>query len=141
MITVITNIKPTKKLDIEELIIFVLKILNVDNVSIAVSYNKEICDNMSTKDIQINALLDKTIKENHYNLILREKYNAKEIICHEMVHLKQYHYGELYLNKNDKDNYFIWKNNSFPTSIPYEDRPWEAEALRLDHKLLKQYKK
>ena len=44
MITVITNIKPTKKLDIEEIIIFVLKILNVDNVSIAVSYNKEICD-------------------------------------------------------------------------------------------------
>lgn len=140
MIEIITNIKH-KNIDIEELIKFTLKTLNIDNISISISYNKLVCENMSTAKTTINALLDKTSKPHHYNLILKEKYNAPEIICHEMVHLKQYEKEELKLNKNDLDNYFVWKGNPFPASTPYEDRPWEAEAIRLDNKLLKQYKK
>ena len=140
MIEIITNIKH-KNIDIEELIKFTLKTLNIDNVSISISYNKLVCENMSTAKTTINALLDKTSKLHHYNLILKEKYNAPEIICHEMVHLKQYEKEELKLNKNDLDNYFVWKGTTFPASTPYEDRPWEAEAIRLDNKLLKQYKK
>lgn len=107
MINIITNIKPTKKLNVEEIIQFVLKRLHVDNVEISVSYNKSICERLSTKDVQINALLDKTPKDHFYNLVLREKYNAPEMICHEMVHLKQYENGELEINKTDLDNYFL----------------------------------
>lgn len=107
MINIITNIEPTKKLNIKELITFISKLLNIDDFSISVSYDEKLCKRLSTENIEINAALDYNEKLKHFNLILKNSKKTTEIICHEMVHAKQYLFNELKLNKIDIDNYFL----------------------------------
>ena len=50
--------------------------------------------------------------------------NILSILCHEMVHLKQYDKGELKLVKGGA----MWKGQFYDKNTPYFDRPWEREA-------------
>jgi hypothetical protein len=46
-------------------------------------------------------------------------------ISHELIHLQQYHSGDLKVS----ENYVIWKGDTLVDNIPeYFDRPWEIEA-------------
>jgi hypothetical protein len=48
-------------------------------------------------------------------------------IAHEMVHVKQYAYGEL------DDGQTVWKGESIDgDSLPYSEHPWEIEADRVE---------
>lgn len=55
------------------------------------------------------------------------KYEAVQIISHELVHLQQYEKGSLVIGKNNTP---IWKGEVFDMSkAEYERLPWEAEAF------------
>lgn len=136
-----TNIQ-CKKFDLKKLIHLILtQYYNYDNITLNVYYNNKICDKFSTNDIKIDALLDKTPIPQAYTLILRENSDIKKIICHEMVHLDQYERGDLVLIKDENGLKFQWKNKDFDPSMPYKKRPWEKEALGLETKIWKMFKK
>ena len=64
-----------------------------------------------------------------------------EVISHEMVHAAQTDRGDL---SHDYDNnIFHWCGDKYTTdilkSIPYYDRPWEAEAKKLQKNLAKHF--
>jgi hypothetical protein len=55
-----------------------------------------------------------------------------KILSHEMIHIAQYHLGEIRLT----DKGVIWKKTMlYPTQTPYEQRPWEQQAFALQREL------
>ncbi len=80
-------------------------------------------------------------------------------ICHEMVHLKQYAFGELKIRGNEKSPIFKWNgkvykfkheiNAKMPTAkkltkaevAAYYELPWEKEAYKKQTSLVKKYLK
>ena len=56
-----------------------------------------------------------------------KRYNAIEILSHELIHLQQYLDERLVpLDKG----YVCWENDTLDlTKLPYKDRPWEEEAF------------
>ena len=124
------------KLNIENLIEFCADKLNV-SAKLIVMYNDNLLDKFSSADIEIEALLYKSVLDHTYSLILRKGLKPDLIICHEMIHLQQYETGDLDLDMRTKT--FYWKGKAY-RDIPYMDRPWEIETFRKDRKLLKAYK-
>jgi len=62
-----------------------------------------------------------------------EKEHLKTL-AHELVHVRQYARNEL----NDEMN--TWKGRKVDSdSIPYEDQPWEIEAIKLGDELYELY--
>ena len=61
------------------------------------------------------------------------------VLAHEMIHVNQFVRGQLKVN-SEKD--VFWRKSSFYSveEIPYQDRPWEKEALFLEKKLANLYK-
>ena len=139
---IITNITPSKKWDFKELIKYILtQYYEHDDVILYISQNNSVCDHYSTKDIKIDAILDKAKVNHTYNLIVREHANLKTIIPHEMIHLHQYETGDLKSHKLNDIIKFEYKGVEYDADTPYKDRPWENEAHDLDNKLYKMYKK
>ena len=62
-----------------------------------------------------------------------------QIICHEMVHLKQYVSGDLKMSSDFKT--VIWKGKTYDNSSEYFSREWEVEARALENKLWRKFKK
>jgi hypothetical protein len=50
--------------------------------------------------------------------------NMLRVLAHEMIHLKQFVYGEL----SFKSRYTYWRGKRLPNNISYEKSPWEREA-------------
>lgn len=140
--TINTKIKPAKRWDFRELVKWILtEYYDHPEVTINIMYNDTVCDHFSTEDVKIDALLDKLVIPHTYNLVIREYADLKTIIPHEMVHLHQYEIGDLKVNKFENQIIFNYKGEDYDPSMPYEDRPWEIEAMDLDRKLWKQFKK
>lgn len=59
-----------------------------------------------------------------------------EVLCHEMVHLKQLQSNELELINNN----FKWRGHYINEDIPYNRRPWEIAAYRKQRHLKKMVK-
>lgn len=139
----ITTIEPKKKFNFKELVQYILtEYYDHNDVTLYISYNDKVCDHFSVGDTRIDALLEKSKIEHTYNLVLREGADMKIIIPHEMVHLHQYEIGDLEVRKDENNKtIFVYKNKEYPSSTPYEDRPWEKEAHELDNKLYKLFKK
>ena len=55
------------------------------------------------------------------------------VLAHEMVHVKQFALKELATGMNR------WKSRTNVSDLAYEDQPWEKEAFRLQHVLLKEF--
>ena len=124
--------------EIEKLINFCLGYLRIPEVDIYVMYNDSILDRFSSKDIEIEALLYKNPIKSSYNLYVRKNLsNIKNVICHEMIHLKQYEDNRLYLDY--KTGIFTWEGEEYK-DIPYFERKWEKEAFSKERKLIKAYK-
>lgn len=64
--------------------------------------------------------------------------SQKITLAHEMIHLKQYYYGELI---SHDVNTYTWKNQSFKHvhKSPYQSRPWEKEAFKLEKEVFLRY--
>lgn len=107
------------------------KLLNISDAEITVIQNDKMLDMVAGDDYVVNGLLHKTnIPGNNYNLYIRKDTNEpiRSVICHEMLHLKQYIDGYLSVDLNNKK--FKWKGKDYPYSYPYEQRPWEQEVFK-----------
>lgn len=102
-----SSIKNNKRYDINKLIEFIVEhYFKHEDIILSISYNDNLCDHFSTKDVKLEAILDKTPMHKHYNLVMREYAPVREVICHEMVHLDQYERGDLSINKFEDKIYF-----------------------------------
>jgi hypothetical protein len=76
-------------------------------------------------------------KPREFVLEINRKQSEKEIlktIAHEMVHCKQYAYGQL----NEQGTKWLSRKMDHD-SIPYAKRPWEIEAFTVGDKLYKEF--
>lgn len=62
---------------------------------------------------------------------------AIAVLFHELVHVKQM--SELRLKSAIGFLPNIWEGKEYPDEMPWEERPWEIEALLMEKKLLKDF--
>mgnify|MGYP003293759942 CR=1 FL=1 len=130
-------LKSPKRFNIEELIEFAIKELNIKHIKeIKLMYNDRLLDKLS-KDIEFSALLYSPII-NHYILYVREGIISQYVLCHELIHLQQYDRGDLKINEDFTKIY--WKGEVFDNSIQYDQREWEIEAFSKQNKLWRKFK-
>ena len=114
------------------------KIFNIKNIQLNVYTDDKTVSKFDTKDLEMSAILDGHPQIKTYTLFLRSTiryYDLLPIICHEMVHLKQYHEGRLEL----KDTTFYWNHIPYK-NVSYWNRPWEQEARSKQYEIEKQVK-
>ncbi len=116
------------KMDITTVCKLILtQILNVTDVELIIVTNDRIISKFDSNDLEMQAILQAIPERHQYRLSLHSRISPSTlplIICHEMIHLKQYDKGELKLNKNGA----IWKGEFYKKETPYFERPWEIEA-------------
>ena len=80
--------------------IILTQILNIQDITLDVYTNDKLVSRFDTDDVKISALLDGHPEYKQYSLHLRSDipyFDLLSIICHEMVHLRQYHNKQLKL--------------------------------------------
>lgn len=132
-------IKSPKKFNIEELLNFLAKYLNIsDDVQLTLTYNNSLLNRLSTKDLEFTAILCNPIPK-QYVLYVREGCGSQYTLCHEMIHLHQYERGDLKISSDYKT--VTWKGETFDITTSYEDREWEQEAFSGQGELWRKFKK
>ena len=79
-------------------------------------------------------VLDELYRPRLFEIVLHSglsKWDYLVTLAHEMVHVRQRVFGE-YVTKYDK-NY--WLRERVPSSVKYEDEPWEIDAQRWERYL------
>lgn len=115
------------------------QVLGIINVDLTIVTNDRLISNFDSNDIEMQALLQGEPEKHRYRLILHSRIGVASlasIVCHELIHLKQYEKGELKLVKGGAK----WKDKFYEKTTPYMDRPWEKEANGNMYKLEKQVK-
>ena len=82
--------------------IILTEILNVPNVDLTVITNDRLISNFDSNNLEFQAILQAEPERHKYRLTYHSRAGAASmlsILCHEMVHLKQYDKGELKLVK------------------------------------------
>lgn len=107
--------------------IILSEILKISNVDLVVVTNDKAISKFDSNDLEFQAMLQADPEKHKYRLTYHSRAGAANmlsILCHEMVHLKQYDKGELKLVKGGA----MWKGQFYDKDTPYFDRPWEREA-------------
>lgn len=116
------------------------QILGIEDIVLTVANNDSQIKIFDTDDFELKAMLIHNSNLPNYTLLIRSDVGAGEIlsiVCHEMIHLKQYYNKDLEL-----DGYiFKWKGKWYKDPIPYFDRPWEKEAIKEQYEIERQVKK
>lgn len=76
-------------------------------------------------------------KPREFILELKSNQTEKELLktlAHEMVHVKQYAYGEI----DERGTKWLSRKMDHD-SVPYHKRPWEKEAFKMEDKLYKEF--
>lgn len=134
-----SNIKSPKKFDVEELIQFLADQLDInEDVELSIIYNDKLLERLS-KDVEFQALLSNPIPHNYVLMVKEDVSGLQYIICHEMVHLKQYESGRLKMSSDFRT--VIWDGEVFDNTSNYFEREWEEEARSKESKLWKEFKK
>lgn len=135
---VVSNVKNNRFDLVKAAKIILYKIFNFNKVNLTIAYNTKLLDQLSTKDIDLQAILINPI-EDVFVLYMRENASIPDtvILAHEMWHLKQYKEKKLRM-PNLQEVY--WNNVKYDNSIAYEKRPWEKEALKEQYKLERKMK-
>lgn len=110
-------------------------------VNLAIYYDDKLLDRFSRDGYEYQALLYQTALAGHYNLVVRSDIGAglMDVLAHEMVHLRQYTTGRLWLNLST--GAAMWEGKIYSSTVPYEERPWEKDAFDRQRRLLKAWKK
>lgn len=133
-------IESPKNFDVEELIKFLVKELKITkDFDLSVHYNEKLLNKLSTDDIEFAALLQQSTPTFYVLFVRKFKAGLAQIICHEMVHLKQYVNGDLKMSSDFKT--VTWKGKTYDNSSEYFNREWEVEARALENKLWRKFKK
>lgn len=112
------------------------QILNIADVELIVVTNDKMITRFDSSDIEMQALLQGIPESKKYRLTLHSKIspsNLSRIVCHELIHLKQYVVGDLRLVEGGA----MWKGRFYKKETPYMERPWEIEANAEMNKLEK----
>ena len=128
--------------DIDGFVAFAAGYLGIDHELILVILpNGALLDRFSRDGYEYQALLYKNDIPGVYNLVVRPDVGAGigGILAHEMVHLLQYATGRLWMNVNT--GAAMWDGKIYSASVPYEERPWEKEAFKLQRRLERAWKK
>lgn len=76
-------------------------------------------------------------KPREFILEIQKNLNEKELLktlAHEMCHVKQYAYGQL------DEQGTKWLSRKYDhDNVPYNKRPWEKEAYKIEERLYKQW--
>ena len=119
--------------------IILTQILKIEDITLDVITNDKVVSKFDTKDLEMAALLDGHPEMGRYILHLRSTvspYELLSVICHEMIHLRQYYSNQLRLIGTT----FSWKGKTYE-NIDYWSRPWEKEARSEQYQIEKQVKK
>lgn len=119
--------------------IILTEILKVPNIDLVVITNDRAISKFDSNNLEFQAILQADPEKHKYRLTYHSRTGAADmlmILCHEMVHLKQYDKGELKLVKGGAE----WKGKFYEKETPYFDRPWEREANIEMRKIEKQVK-
>lgn len=133
------NAKVNSKYNMETVCKIILtEILKLPNVELQIVTDDKLVKKFDTDTVEMQALLDRLPVPHKYCLHLRGVLSMSilSIICHEMVHLKQYESGDLKLEGTT----FFWKGQEY-NHTDYWSRPWEIEARREQIDIEKQVKK
>jgi hypothetical protein len=99
-------IESPKNFNVEELINFITQILDInDEAELTLMYNDKLLNQLSKGDVEYEALLQNTIPNKYILMIKSDVSKLHIIICHEMIHLKQYDAGKLKMSRDYKT---IW---------------------------------
>lgn len=115
------------------------QILGIENVELTVITKDKAIEKYSSDDLEMQAVLQAIPEQHKYRLTYHSRVsgaNLLYILCHEMIHLKQYDKGELKLVKGGA----MWKGTFYEKETPYFDRPWEQEANADMYKIEKKVK-
>lgn len=137
----ITNhIKSPKNFNVEELIEYLATALEIDTkAELTLMYNDKLLNQLSKGDVEYSALLQNPIPNQYILFVKTDVSGLQTIICHEMVHLKQYDSGKLKMSQDCKTVW--WNGEKFDATSEYNNREWEVEAFSLQNKLWRNFKK
>lgn len=127
-----------KRFDHIDLINYILNLYKIDGITLNIFEGDKMLNMFSNDELEMSAILTNMIP-NIYALYVREGSLSPDIICHEMIHLWQYHRGDLKMLNNGRQ--YLWKGRIYDSSTAYTDREWEIEAFGGMNKLLRKYKK
>lgn len=137
----ITNhIKSPKNFNVEELIEYIASVLEINpKAELTLMYNDKLLNQLSKGDVEYSALLQNPIPNQYILFVKTDVSGLQTIICHEMVHLKQYDSGKLKMSQDCKTVW--WNGEKFDATFEYTNREWEVEAFSLQNKLWRNFKK
>jgi hypothetical protein len=105
------------------------------NITIRICYSRKMQNYGETHIVDYN----EANKPRDFDILIKKRLGEQEIIktiAHEMVHVKQYVYGEL------NEYMSMWKGTEVSEDdYDYYDSPWEIEAFELENKLYNQFNK
>ena len=88
---------------------------------------------------------DFEVNHRHYEFIIRLDYYPTDMhlmistLAHELSHVKQYAIGQLRYDYSNS-NISIWEGKKFNSeSIPYDELPWEIDAVLSEKALMSIY--
>lgn len=110
----------------------ILNLLGVSGVTVHTVCNRQLIDRFSTPSVQLEAFTEKA--GNMFVIYHRDGVIPKFILAHELAHVCQMHSGRLSVTDN-RD--FIWEGQLYTKAMPYNDRPWEKEALKTQKNIIK----
>lgn len=116
------------------------QILKIENVELVVVTNDKMISRFDSSDIEMQAILQGVPEEHRYRLTLHSRISPSMIpviVCHELIHLKQYEKGELRIVEGGAK----WNGKFYEKDTPYAKRPWEIEANADMYKLERQINK
>ena len=76
---------------------------------------------------------DKIVKPRSFVVEINKGCTLMEFIttiCHEMIHVKQYAFGEI--QEDFRKGRSHWKTKTVPAFTSYIDQPWEKEAFKYE---------
>ena len=90
------------------------------------------------EDIEYKAIIQDFGKKYILWIVKLNKKESFTVISHELVHIKQYYYGELSILNGVP----LWKDEIFDiNTVDYFNRPWEKEAFNKQGMISKNFKK
>ena len=128
----------TKIESVRQLADFAMQYLDIDGVTLTIVPGARLLQRLSGPDYELHAAIFKTAVDHAYQLVVDCYRPASLVICHEMVHLKQYEDGRLSIDKTTGN--CNWEGDTFTKDTPYYQRPWEEEAFGLQSTIYKQFK-
>jgi len=134
---VVTNYTKHKNADIYSKIIL-NKIYDYDTVNLNIYYSPK---DYGTDEIDVAGFIQKNPFETHsYNIFMKKgglPTSVKNFLSHELIHLHQMEIGDLIPTQDQLVMVYKGDTISF-LDIPYNNRPFEIEALSTQNKVLKE---